>query len=355
MMTDKVYQHTALFFEKNFTRDRMPNYKDHIDAESKRNSSDDIKNVSSLHTRPAQSCTSFNISDNGFKSEEMLPFCNPSASLFYPPAAAFPFPAAAAGLKMPALKLSTPNNKNRKRKHNSSQNMSTGSPSQSRRFYKCLGCGAAKRWDRLTDHYRKVIMIDVLFTLIMSISPFYLFQYVLFGSLGQPLPPTLDTMTPEQYVHTLAFTEHGFSVDRMPQYRDHVEANNDNNEVAEEDITTAEDTTNSSNGTDVTLSLFPANITSSPSQPNMEHFWENKQFADCKIICKDGEEIMTHRLILAAHNEYLYQLLVSCAAGDLDTGDPAVIMMPDHSSQDIVNMLQQLYNFKVSWKSWMNN
>ena len=33
---------------------------------------------------------------------------------------------------------------------------SSGSPSQSRRFYKCLGCGAAKRWDRLTDHYRKV-------------------------------------------------------------------------------------------------------------------------------------------------------------------------------------------------------
>ena len=34
-MTEKVYQHTALFFEKNFSRDRMPNYKDHIDAESK--------------------------------------------------------------------------------------------------------------------------------------------------------------------------------------------------------------------------------------------------------------------------------------------------------------------------------
>ena len=173
---------------------------------------------------------------------------------------------------------------------------------------------------------------------------------MLFGSLGQPLPPTLETMTPEQYVHTLAFTEHGFTADRMPQYRDHVEANND---VTEED-NIAEDTTNSSNGTDVTV--IPSSINnSSPSQPNMEDFWENKQFADCKIICKDGVEILTHRLVLAAHNEYLYQLLVSCSAGDLDTADPAVIMMPDHSSHDIVNMLQQLYNFKVSWKSYINN
>ena len=53
---------------------------------------------------------------------------------------------------------------------------------------------------------------------------------------------------------------------------------------------------------------------------------------------------MTHRLILAAHNEYFYQLLVNTAAADLDT---AVILMPDHSSQDVVNMVQQLYNFKV--------
>ena len=157
MMTDKVYQHTALFFEKNFTRDRMPNYKDHIDAESRRNTCDD-KNVASLPTRPVQSSSSFNFSDNGFNSDDLLPFCNPAASLFYPPTAAFTLSAAAAsaGLQMPALKLSTPNNKNRKRKQNSSQSVSSGSPSQSRRFYKCLGCGAAKRWDRLTDHYRKV-------------------------------------------------------------------------------------------------------------------------------------------------------------------------------------------------------
>ena len=33
-MSDKVYQHTAIFFEKNFSRDRMPMYKDHVSADS---------------------------------------------------------------------------------------------------------------------------------------------------------------------------------------------------------------------------------------------------------------------------------------------------------------------------------
>ena len=53
---------------------------------------------------------------------------------------------------------------------------------------------------------------------------------------------------------------------------------------------------------------------------------------------------MTHRLILAAYNEYFYQLLVNTAEADQET---AVILMPDHSCQDVVNMVQQLYNFKV--------
>ena len=59
------------------------------------------------------------------------------------------------------------------------------------------------------------------------------FQYVVFGPLGHPLAPSLESMTPEQYVHTMAFREQGFSSDRMPQYRDHTEANQDTGEAVE--------------------------------------------------------------------------------------------------------------------------
>jgi len=224
-------------------------------------------------------------------------------------------------MKLPLTNVNT-SNKNRKRKLNSNS-PSNNTPSQSRRFYKCLGCGAAKRWDRLTDHYRK---------------------YVAFGPLGKPLPPSLDTMTPEQYVHTMAFRDQGFAMDRMPQYKDHTEAGQDASE--EDNTVTDESTSNSVNGMETNSAMIPPSLRNfSPAQPNMEDFWENKNFADCKIICKGGEEILTHRLILAAHNEYFYQLLVSTEPSEMEL---AVIMMPDHSSQDIANMLQQLYNFKVN-------
>ena len=91
-------------------------------------------------------------------------------------------------------------------------------------------------------------------------------------------------MTPEQYVHTMAFRDQGFTSDRMPQYKDHVEANNDNHDVIdahEEDVisnVTDESTNNSFTENEIKYS--------SPSQPNMEDYWQNKVFADCKIICK---------------------------------------------------------------------
>ena len=114
----------------------------------------------SAHPRRLQTNSSpFNFSDSQTASsneKNYLPFCNP-ASLFFNPT--FSLQAAAAGLKMPQIKLPPTNvntsNKNRKRKLNTNTS-SNNTPSQSRRFYKCLGCGAAKRWDRLTDHYRKV-------------------------------------------------------------------------------------------------------------------------------------------------------------------------------------------------------
>ena len=54
---------------------------------------------------------------------------------------------------------------------------------------------------------------------------------------------------------------------------------------------------------------------------------------------------MTHRLVLAAHNEFFYHLLTSTASVDEDM---TVILMPDYAKEDVVYMVEQLYNFKVS-------
>ena len=53
---------------------------------------------------------------------------------------------------------------------------------------------------------------------------------------------------------------------------------------------------------------------------------------------------MTHRLVLAAYNDYFYQLLSSTASQDQNMD---VILMPDYNREDVSNMVQQLYNFKV--------
>ena len=155
-MSDKIYQHTAIFFEKNFSRDRMPMYKDHVSADSLHSGVEERQSVGSRELYP----------DLGpGKPREDLAQFSAQHSLFF--SSSFP-------LKMPPLKLPPPpaGRGSRKRKlaagstsSSSSTSTSAGlsgslssssSPSQSRRFYKCLGCGAAKRWDRLTDHYRKV-------------------------------------------------------------------------------------------------------------------------------------------------------------------------------------------------------
>ena len=155
-MSDKVYQHTAIFFEKNFSRDRMPMYKDHVSADSLHSGVEERQSVGSRELYPDLG--------PGKPREDLAPF-SAQHSLFF--SSSFP-------LKMPPLKLPPPpaGRGSRKRKlaagsasSSSSTSTSAGlsgslssssSPSQSRRFYKCLGCGAAKRWDRLTDHYRKV-------------------------------------------------------------------------------------------------------------------------------------------------------------------------------------------------------
>lgn len=160
----------------------------------------------------------------------------------------------------------------------------------------------------------------------------------MFGAMGQPLPPSLDTMTPEQYVHTRVFREQGYSNHRMPQYRDHTEA--------------AQATCQASGFSPETNT---GNVLSSPtsysqSHPNMDVFWENKHFADCKLVCKEGREVLTHRLVLAAHNAFFYQLLTSTASVDQDM---AVIMMPDYSREDVVKMVGKLYNFKVKSSAFL--
>ena len=153
-MSDKVYQHTAIFFEKNFTRDRMPMYKDHVTADSLQGSGED---------RPVLSTAQSNLYPDlaPVKPKEFG-----QHSLFFSPT--FPLQSALAPLKVPPLKLphAATGRGARKRRlvggsvsssgSGMTQSVTVNSPSQSRRFYKCLGCGAAKRWDRLTDHYRKV-------------------------------------------------------------------------------------------------------------------------------------------------------------------------------------------------------
>ena len=102
----------------------------------------------------------------------------------------------------------------------------------------------------------------------------------MFGPLGQPLPPSLDTMTPEQFVHTMTFREQGFSSDKMPQYRDHTEAMA--SQDAGEAVTTEASALSPEPSSDKLLTFNPRAL----SQPNLEMFWENKHFADCKIVCK---------------------------------------------------------------------
>ena len=142
-MSEKVYQHTALFFEKNFSRDRMPTYRDHTSADL----------VDCLSPTSSQSPTF----PSSFKSltPEFYPFSQ--TPLFFPRNFSFLLPT------LQSSNCSTEKTQSRKRKTTSSHNNGpasikphTTSPSLSRRFYNCLGCGAAKRWDRLTDHYRKV-------------------------------------------------------------------------------------------------------------------------------------------------------------------------------------------------------
>ena len=61
---------------------------------------------------------------------------------------------------------------------------------------------------------------------------------------------------------------------------------------------------------------------------------------------------MTHRLVLAAHNEFFYQLLTSTSSVDQNM---EVILMPDHSRDDVVNMVKQLYNFKVKNSAFLSD
>ena len=105
-------------------------------------------------------------------------------------------------------------------------------------------------------------------------------QYVKFGQMGQPLAPDLDTMTPEQIVHTMSFREQGYTSDKMPQYRDHMEAGQDGGEAT----STEASNLSQEQSPDKLLTFNSCTL----PQPNMEMFWENKHFADCKIVC-EGE------------------------------------------------------------------
>jgi len=265
-MNEKIYQHTALFFERNFSKDKMPTYKDHVPADgplpTEEKSNESIKSEVNTEQGGIELKSSFNsIPPNTFIGQHsglgnmtyQMSFSQPSENLYNGFSSVFKdepisrkevstrdivkgipvdnvddtvtvkdelLPMCNSSMYIPSYSLSsrlaplssTPpplQKRPRKRKQFPNSSISTSTPSQSRRFYKCLGCGSSKRWDRLTDHYRK---------------------YVVFGPLGEPWVPNLETMTPEQYVHTLAFRDQGFSSDRMPQYKDHTESTQDNDD-----------------------------------------------------------------------------------------------------------------------------
>jgi len=191
-------------------------------------------------------------------------------------------------------------------------------------------------------------------------------------------------MTPEQYVHTLAFRDQGFSSDRMPQYRDHAEASQDVDDDFgmgedgqdsigfngdDEDLLagTVQDSRESLETVDNSHSVAPDQDKKDAEQkdpeapapvlqeskpsphPNMKVYWESKTFADVKIVC-DGGVITAHRLVLAARNTFFYQILLDCADEDF-----SVIMMPDHSFDDISAMVQGFYDFKASTNAFAFN
>jgi len=416
-MGEKVYQHTALFFEKNFSRDKMPTYRDHVPADGgvmpppaeekpqaapalkldrlvdtgaakievrqfektrlhsfmeqaasmafpaikgvgsnifngacgafKEEVKEEIVNETDVDHEPEPSHSMDAIEDLVTVKDELMPMCNPS--LFFSP---FSLPPR---LPLPLPLPQLPPKRARKRKLAPSSSITSNSPSQSRRFYKCLGCGSSKRWDRLTDHYRK---------------------YVVFGPLGQPWVPNLETMTPEQYVHTLAFRDQGFSSDRMPQYKDHAEASQDNDdefgivEDGQDSMTGYDDgqeflagqVQDSRDSFDATEeSVETSKVANQPAseptvrpepvipsqklnhqQPNIKIFWDNKKFSDVKIIC-DGGEVIAHRLILAAKSTLFYQVLIDSADEEF-----SVILMPDHSFADVSAMVQDYYDFKTT-------
>ena len=81
-------------------------------------------------------------------------------------------------------------------------------------------------------------------------------------------------------MHTMTFREQGFTSDKMPQYRDHTEAMA--SQDAGEAVTTEASALSPEPSSDKLLTFNPRTL----SQPNLEMFWENKHFADCKIVCK---------------------------------------------------------------------
>ena len=168
----------------------------------------------------------------------------------------------------------------------------------------------------------------------------------------------------------------------MPQYKDHAEASQDNDDEfgmaddgqdsmtgfnddgqellsgqvhdSQDSFEALDDTAEVSddkNLVKMTPEASPASEVKKPSHPhpNMEVFWETKTFADVKIICGGGV-VTAHRLILAAKNDLFYQVLIDCSDEEF-----SVILMPDHSVQDVTDMIKGFYDFKTSTNAFPFN
>ena len=67
--------------------------------------------------------------------------------------------------------------------------------------------------------------------------------------------------------------------------------------------------------------------------------WDNKEFADVQILCKDRELILSHRMVLATMSNMIRRALVSNPIKDEDT----VIMIPDVEAEDLSSFLSRGY------------
>merc|ERR1719318_766113 len=69
-----------------------------------------------------------------------------------------------------------------------------------------------------------------------------------------------------------------------------------------------------------------------------EYFSSCEQVTDCALVSKDGEQSSTHRVLLAARSEFFRDIFNDVT----DTGIETVIVMPDHSTLEVIAFIEEI-------------